>query len=63
MTRKHFEAIANAIRINRVFATDDEQILLNDLACDLAAEFARFNPNFDRDKFIEATKVKPTTSR
>ena len=67
MTKKHFEAIAEDINKRAtvvVFSqelNDDEKFIalhtLRHLAYDLGSTFAKFNDNFDYDKFIKACNV------
>ena len=71
MTRKHFEAIAQHLRSQRVQWLiqdhDDwtpEQInaavrAVDDVARALAIEFQADNPRFDRERFLHAVGVKP----
>ena len=53
MTRKHFKLIAETIR-NRIRYTfnDAELVAIAQLAGELADQFADFNPNFNRSKFL-----------
>lgn len=46
MTRKHFEAIAFALKINDAS---------RDLISDMASTLAQTNPRFDKARFIEAS--------
>lgn len=52
MTRKHFEAIAEAIRL-----TDMDSNAKQDLADNMAANLNQFNSNFNETRFIEACGV------
>lgn len=54
MTRKHFNAIAEDINHRYRCAEPSARWELVTLASDLATTFKKFNPNFDRFKFIEA---------
>lgn len=58
MTRKHFEAVASVIKqrlIQAAYYKDAAAVrLCADLAYDLAREFAAFNSNFDRTRFLRA---------
>ena len=51
MTKKHFQAIADVIRdFYSIGATAN----LESLSEELALEFEKINPNFDREKFLRA---------
>jgi len=52
MTRKHFEAIAETIRNSNIGDDATAQI-----AYDLANTLERFNPNFDKHRFLKACGV------
>jgi hypothetical protein len=60
MSRKHFEVIAKSINEQKTAIQDvgeDVSAKLNTLQAttnNLAHEFAGFNPNFDRRRFITA---------
>lgn len=66
MTRKHFEAIAARIKhqldlanassmpMNEKLAATSAVV---DLAIGLAAEFGKFNPYFDGDRFLKACGI------
>jgi hypothetical protein len=63
MTKKDFILIANVLRINRERLRREYhgprcagllQSVVAALVADMAAEFARTCPRFDRQKFIEA---------
>lgn len=71
LTRKHFELIAEAIRVER--PTDAQRYYrrnasrqlaqvrdetCNAIAENLAANLAMTNPSFDRERFIQATRNK-----
>ncbi len=63
LTRKHFELVAEAIRVERIQpgqlckgANIDHT--LDRVAENLAAQFKMINPRFDKDRFIEATRRK-----
>ena len=53
MTKQHFTAIANAIfhRYNSAL-TKDLREEIEQIAVDLANEFEKFNPQFNRSKFL-----------
>ena len=53
MTKKHFTAIANAI-FHRYNSAVDESASreIEQIAVDLANEFEKFNPQFNRSKFL-----------
>ena len=53
MTKKHFTAIANAI-FHRYNSAVDESASreIEQIAVDLANEFQKFNPHFNRSKFL-----------
>lgn len=53
MTRKHYEAVAKAIRESAVDA-----IRKHHLAVAMANEIGKFNPNFNRGKFLEDCQEK-----
>ena len=54
MTAKHFKAIAEAINKRLRFTFNDPvaDVALAQLAGELADQFADFNPNFNRSKFL-----------
>tara|TARA_R110000868_G_scaffold102083_1_gene281043 strand:- start:396 stop:590 length:195 start_codon:yes stop_codon:yes gene_type:complete len=61
MTRQHFITIAATFKVNvacaRHLAEQERNAALDALsqtATDLAAEFARINPRFDRSRFLLA---------
>lgn len=58
MSKKHFNAIASTIRANVERSNDAERFRLRVLASELADQFAGFNPNFDRARFITACGVE-----
>lgn len=53
MTRKHFEAIA-AVFAAEHGGHDDSR--LAEIAENLAHEFAKFNPHFDKERFLTACR-------
>jgi hypothetical protein len=53
MTRQHFVAVADAINDVGDANRGNADVLLQ-VAQGLAAQFATFNPNFDRARFIAA---------
>ena len=68
MTRKHFEAIAAALRFNVTAARSFQQHNPGEVADavlaahtlsaqDMARTLAQFNPNFDRSRFLVACGV------
>ena len=58
MTRKHFEAVASVIKQNldtAARAGDGHSVMTcKDIALGLAYQFAAFNSNFDRTRFLRA---------
>lgn len=65
MTRKHFEAIANAIRQHRELCSEKPKrnaglATLESLAWDIAGFFEGENPRFDRARFLRACGVEAT---
>lgn len=64
MTRKHFEALAAALKEHGQTALGDSatahdpQALFADLTWSIADTCARFNPNFDRTRFLKACGVE-----
>jgi len=50
MSKKHFEAIAKILKQNLAYNDD------NDLISAFCDYFGQENPNFDRERFIKATK-------
>lgn len=69
MTRKHFELVAEAIRVERPAPSANQQPphalawdravneTLNNVADNLAAQFKMINPRFDKARFMEATRT------
>ncbi len=61
MTRKHFIAIANAVNDSRPSEGASDGLIMNIqadwIAKNMADEFAKFNDNFDRDRFLVACGV------
>lgn len=53
MTKKHFEAIAEIMRRSATYQVSGEE-MLEVVSGKLADYFAEQNPNFKRDKFINA---------
>ena len=53
MTRKHFEMIANAIRVTKN-TTEGDDAALRELALNLCVEFRRENGRFNKVRFLEA---------
>ena len=53
MTRKHFEMIANAIRVTKN-TTEGDDAALRELALNLCVEFRRENSRFNANRFLEA---------
>jgi hypothetical protein len=72
MTKKHFETIATAIKDHRDkayaaavaegYLTDAEPVLraIDGLTSSLASEFGRFNPLFDRGRFMRVAGFDPS---
>lgn len=59
MTRKHFEAIAAAIAQEARIAPDPAAFFQTRMvASSIASSIAQFNPNFDREKFMDACGVR-----
>lgn len=61
MTRKHFQAIADAIaearRAHSINDPDTDKIIqvgIDDTARNIAASMRQFNPNFNRQRFLDA---------
>ena len=55
MTRKHFEALAQVMRVNEPTHTDANALhTWANIVEDLTTELARFNKSFDADKFHSA---------
>lgn len=58
MTKKHFSAIAAALLIEVLTAKDQQtRAAIVAIAKRLAEQFAAFNPNFDRNRFLRACGV------
>lgn len=57
MSRKHFIAIAaaNKNRVEHYSTTEHDRVVLFTLISEQADKFAKFNPNFDRQKFLTAS--------
>ena len=54
MTRKHFERLAQVMRVNLPeYGTEALDLWLG-VVIDLAFELEAMNPNFDRERFISA---------
>ena len=53
MTRKHFELIANAIRVTKNTTVGDDAAL-RELALNLCVEFKLENGRFNTNRFLEA---------
>ncbi len=62
MTKKHFEALAAALRENR-FLPDNEAANVQWERCveAVAAVGADFNPRFDRARFLAACGMEPNS--
>lgn len=54
MPRQHFEAIADVLRD----APPEDREAADRIARELARTFKRFNPNFDRARFLSAAGVR-----
>ncbi len=53
MTRQHFQAIAETLNLSfRHSPHQQADNILTTLAVNLADDFERFNPNFNRSKFL-----------
>lgn len=62
MSKKHFEALAAALKAMQPHLTE-ELIYQWELDCDAVADVcARFNPNFDRARFLTACGVEEPKS-
>ena len=61
MTKKHIVVIAATIRdhISRPEKDEAEIYALETLARSLASDFAAFNINFDRSRFLAACGIEP----
>ena len=57
LTRKHFEAIAEIIRSDKGMYEDGEN-MRQLIARELASLCEQENPNFDRQRFLDACKVQ-----
>ncbi len=53
MTRKHFELIANTIRVTKN-TTEGDDAALRELALNLCVEFKRENGRFNNERFLKA---------
>lgn len=60
MTRKDYEMVAKAIKrqVDRGILDPNECDILEDLALELAGEFAADNPRFDTKRFLAACGVE-----
>jgi len=59
MTRKHFEALAAALKDRKPMGTIPYTTDQWELDCEgMASVCARFNPNFDRARFLKACGVE-----
>lgn len=68
MSKKHYEALANALARVRPNCTSDclnamaeyaaERVLWQALVNDIANVCSRFNPRFDRQRFIDACETR-----
>jgi hypothetical protein len=54
MTKKDFQLIAHVLRVEKHAGPEENHPLFDDLAKTFAAELARTNPRFDRQRFIDA---------
>ena len=53
MTRKHFKAIATAIKSEQTAVRVREEVR-RAIASNISDQMLSFNPNFDRDRFMKA---------
>lgn len=57
LSKQHYKAIAEIIGLNhvRVYINNNGELIVNliEIAKDLADYFAKDNPRFDRDRFLE----------
>ena len=58
VSKKHFIAIAAALKAMRLGASPEQLATISSVAFALASVFAGFNPLFDRPKFLVACGVK-----
>src|SRR6266404_4600938 len=68
MTRKHFQQIANAMQSLRKFEVNDAElsedvrvVRYSSVVDALAKVLAESNPKFDRDRFLDACGIGPST--
>lgn len=54
MTRKHFERIAQVLRVNGNLLTEDQQYIWDAILDDMCVELTAINPRFDEAKFRQA---------
>ena len=55
MTKKHFKAIAEAIKFARHRSSPEAWVTLTEAAENMAVFFKQENPAFDKQKFLDAT--------
>ena len=63
MSKKHFIAIAAALKAMRLGASPEELATISSVAFALAFVFAGFNPLFDRQRFLDACGCASTPVR
>ncbi len=68
MTRKHFQQIANAMQSLRKFEVNDAElsedvrvVRYSSVVDGLAKVLAESNPRFDRNRFLDACGIGPST--
>jgi hypothetical protein len=60
VTKKDFELIAGVLRVNALaWKGSVGASAVRDVASDMAAELARTNARFDRERFLTACEVAP----
>lgn len=61
MSRRDYEAIAGILRMAKL-AEPDRQHTIGSIAADLADYMVSTNPQFDRERFMDATRPVPEQS-